>query len=175
MRVLRQIITILAALLFTLLIMVVLLQIGSRYGARFFPGMPIVPWTEELSRFLFVAMVSLGSILVMHSDGFARVELFSDFMKKKGRVWTLSYELIIAVILLLFYAFFIYGAYEFFLIGFRSTSPTMGISFGLVYAVILLMGLLTSVEICIRIVSLVRSLAAAPMAVNLGIKRKERE
>ncbi len=141
------------------LILVVLLQVVTRYLSQFtlFYWVPLLPWTEEMSRFLFIAMVNLGMVLVMAEDGFVRVEFVSEALSKSNNKHTSKkfsyYFLILRCILLFFFILFGIGAYYFVMIGFRSTSPSLRIPFGIIFAFVLAMSLFCSLEIITSIVS----------------------
>ena len=152
MRFLRTFVLYAGSMFFVVLIAVVLLQIGSRYGARFLPWVPLLPWTEELSRFVFVGMVSFGSSMVMRDGSYVRVEFLVDLMNKRGSNSAFVYGLAMDILLLCFHVFLGYGAWHFWLIGFRSSSPTLGISFAVVHVAVLIMVVLNGLEVVLHMV-----------------------
>ena len=97
-------------------------------------------WAEELSRFLFVWSVFLGSALIMGENGHLAVEFLPN--KLKGTAAGLVVEFIIklcsyAIILILLTQGFKMTRMMMF-----QTSPGMGIPMGIIYAVIPLSSIL---------------------------------
>lgn len=114
-------------LTFSALIIVVVIQILSRYLPYTFI------WTEELSRFLFLFSVSFAAPLALRDKEFINVELLLNYLPKKVRQ---IYEGIIYLLIVLFSAITTYYGYKFILIGRGQTSATMAIDMSVIHACI---------------------------------------
>ncbi|AEF53100.1 TRAP transporter small permease [Marinomonas posidonica] len=66
------------------IIVVVLIQVFSRF---LLPSSPI--WTEELSRYLFIYLIVMGSGLVIRQNRHVRLELFQSSL---NRFWYKAYQ-----------------------------------------------------------------------------------
>lgn len=68
----------LSVILFTVLISVCFLQVLFRFVLNF-----SLAWTEELARFVFIALIYTGASLAAHSRAHVRVELIESIIPKK--------------------------------------------------------------------------------------------
>jgi len=119
----------------SIMLAVTFFSVISRYFFSF-----TFDWAEELSRFLFVWSVFLGSALIMGENGHLAVEFLPN--KLKGSAAGLVVEFIIklcsyAIILILLTQGFKMTRMMMF-----QTSPGMGIPMGIIYAVIPLSSIL---------------------------------
>ncbi|WP_110667046.1 TRAP transporter small permease [Salinicola halophilus] len=97
----------------------VLLQVASRLF------LPItISWTEELTRYCFIYMVSLGAGVVLHRHRNVNVELFHGRLTHRGRA---LYLIVISLITLGFVLMVLPNAWQFAQIGAFQTSPTLRI------------------------------------------------
>lgn len=83
------------------IIVLVLLQVFQRYFTLF-----PVPWTEEMSRYLFVYLIFFGSALLIKEKGHITVDVVIERLPQ--RLQLLIFVLIYALILVLLY-FFVRG------------------------------------------------------------------
>jgi TRAP-type transport system small permease protein len=74
------------------MVLVVVLQIVARYALAWSPS-----WTEEVARFCFVYLVSLGAGLALKENAFVSVTLLPDQLSVRGRL--LLESLILGVII----------------------------------------------------------------------------
>lgn len=83
----------------SLMILVVLLQIVARFALPWSPH-----WTEEVARFSFIYMVSLGAGLALKDDLYVNVTTFLDKFSARNRIYVESIILffIIALMLIMF-------------------------------------------------------------------------
>ncbi|WP_439482163.1 TRAP transporter small permease [Cyclobacterium plantarum] len=65
---------------FVLMIAVVVLQIIARYALPWSPN-----WTEELARFCFIYLVSIGAALAVKDKGYVSVNTFLDRLSPKAK------------------------------------------------------------------------------------------
>lgn len=112
-------------LTFIALIIVVVIQIISRYLPYTFV------WTEELSRFLFLYSIAFAAPLALRDKEFINVDLLINFLPKRVRE---LYEGFIYLIIVLFSLVVAYYGYKFILIGRGQTSATMTIDMSIIHA-----------------------------------------
>lgn len=97
----------------------VLLQVASRLF------LPItLSWTEELTRYLFIYMVAMGTGVVQHRHRHVNVELFHGWLGFRGRA---AYLALISAITFAFTLVVLPNAWQFAQIGAFQTSPTLRI------------------------------------------------
>ena len=80
---------------FVLMIAVVILQILARYALPWSPN-----WTEEMARFCFIYMVSLGAGLAIQDNGYVSVNTLLDRLGLRSRK-RLEITILIFVIILM--------------------------------------------------------------------------
>jgi TRAP-type C4-dicarboxylate transport system permease small subunit len=66
---------------FILMILTVCLQVFARYALPWSP-----PWTEELARFAFIYMVSLGAGLAIKDRSYVNVDLLFNSLAEKQKI-----------------------------------------------------------------------------------------
>jgi TRAP-type C4-dicarboxylate transport system permease small subunit len=81
---------------FMLMILTVMIQVIARYALPWSPH-----WTEEMARFSFIYMVSLGAGLAVKDRSYINVSLFLDGLGTKSRIW-MDTLILLAIILLMF-------------------------------------------------------------------------
>ncbi|MGJ9385700.1 TRAP transporter small permease [Salipaludibacillus sp. CF4.18] len=114
-------------LCFTALIVVVIIQIASRYLPQSFI------WTEELSRFLFLYSVSFGAPLALKDKEFINVDLLLNYLPKRVRE---IYEGFIYLTIVLFSAVVAFWGFKFIAIGRGQSSATMALDMSIIHACI---------------------------------------
>lgn len=82
---------------FIIMIIVVMIQIIARYALPWSPH-----WTEELARFCFIYMVSLGAGLAIKDRAYVNVSTFLNKTKGRTRFYLDSFILIAVLVLMLF-------------------------------------------------------------------------
>lgn len=83
------------------MILVVLLQILARYALPWSPD-----WTEEMARFCFIYMVSLGAGLALKDNSYVSVTTFLHKLPEKVRVYMESIILIsISALMLIMFVY----------------------------------------------------------------------
>ncbi len=108
------------------LILAVLLQVFARL---FLPKVP--SWTEEISRFLLIWMVSCGAGLAMRNSNFVNVDLFVNKLPARARLALAA--LSDALVIFLMSVFGWYAWPHFMNLGGRQTSPAMNLSMRYVF------------------------------------------
>jgi TRAP-type transport system small permease protein len=91
-------------LLLSAIVVLVLLQIFQRYFALF-----PTPWTEEMSRFLFVYLTFLGSALLLKEKGHITVDVVVEHLPRRLQ---LGVYVLVQLLLLLFLWIFTGGMLE---------------------------------------------------------------
>lgn len=81
---------------FSLMIVTVMLQVIARIALPWSPH-----WTEEMARFCFIYMVSLGAGLAVKDRSYINVSLFLDWLDVKARIWMDTFILICITLLML--------------------------------------------------------------------------
>ncbi|QOY38206.1 TRAP transporter small permease [Anaerobacillus isosaccharinicus] len=114
-------------LTFTALIIVVVIQIVSRYLPYSFI------WTEELSRFLFLYSIAFSAPLALKDKEFISVDLLLNYLPNRIRQ---IYEGIVYLLIVIFSAIVTFYGYKFILIGKGQTSATMAIDMSIIHACI---------------------------------------
>lgn len=127
----------------------VTIQIFSR---TFLPESPI--WTEELTRYALLYMVSFGAGLSLLSGDMVNVDLLLEILSERPRrVLTVIGLLVTAV----FTALIVRPAWEFAQIGALQTSPSMGISMIWVFYSMVILLVLTCVFALVASVRILRT------------------
>ena len=85
---------------FMLMIITVVIQVVARYALPWSPH-----WTEEMARFCFIYMVSLGAGLAIKERAYINVSIFLDGLNSKGKIWMDSIILFSIMVLMLFMLF----------------------------------------------------------------------
>jgi TRAP-type transport system small permease protein len=81
---------------FGLMILTVIIQVVARYALPWSPH-----WTEEMARFYFIYMVSLGAGLAIKDRAYINVSVFLDGLNFKGKIWMDSLILFSIMILMI--------------------------------------------------------------------------
>jgi TRAP-type transport system small permease protein len=87
---------------FILMIVTVVIQVVARYALPWSPH-----WTEEMARFCFIYMVSLGAGLAIKDRAYVNVSSLLDRFSPKGKL--IMDNLILSAIILLMGTMFIYS------------------------------------------------------------------
>lgn len=127
----------------------VTIQIFSR---TFLPTSPI--WTEELTRYALLYMVSFGAGLSLLSGDMVNVDLALELMRERPRRLLIALSLLITAV---FAGIVIKPAYEFAQIGGLQTSPSMGISMIWVYYCMVVLPVLVCVFALVAAVRILRT------------------
>ncbi|ARE86453.1 2,3-diketo-L-gulonate TRAP transporter small permease protein YiaM [Clostridium formicaceticum] len=104
---------------------VILLQTVTRYV--FFYSLP---WSEELSRYLFVWMIMLGINIGIRDDMQVRIDIIDKVFKGRGKIVLAVFQQLVSLIVS---AVFFYSSFNFIAIGARQLSPAMQIPMRYIY------------------------------------------
>lgn len=126
----QQVNTIIVSLALLSMIIVVFLQTFCRFVI-----FRSLSWSEELSRYLFVAVIVLGVNLAISNHLFVRIEIIDNYIKGKG---AMVINLVRKFIALFVNMVFVYSSYQLIHIGGYQTSPAMRIPMSFLYSIILI-------------------------------------
>lgn len=115
--ILEGILKVLTFILFVALLATVFTQVFARF---LLPKAP--PWTEELSRFIFVWLVGLAAPLALKNNGFVFVDVLTNKLNDKTKRILF---IIINIMLLVLFILFTFESFKFMKIGFYQTAPSM--------------------------------------------------
>lgn len=93
-----------------------------------------LPWSEELSRYLFVAVIVMGANLAITNHLFVRIEIIDGYLKGKAAA---AMDLVRKMIMIFVNIILVYSSYKLIIIGGYQTSPAMRLPMSLLYSVIL--------------------------------------
>ena len=103
-------------------------------------------WSEELSRFLFVALIALGINLATTDHLFVRIEIIDNYVKGKASFILSMVRRILATIVSFM---FVYSSWKMIAIGHAETRPAMLIPMGIMYGIVFIGFLLNGISIII--------------------------
>ncbi|MBT2678778.1 TRAP transporter small permease [Bacillus sp. ISL-35] len=132
---------------FTGVIVVVMVQIMSRY----LPYTAI--WTEELTRYLFIYAICFGAPLALLRGEYINVDMIFAKMSHNFRRF---YEIAIYALLMVLFGVMVKTGYDFTLVG-TQMSATMPFKMSAIHAAILIMSLLLAFYSIVKIVKLIRN------------------
>ena len=115
-------------------------------------------WSEEISRYLFVWMVFLGSGVALLHRRHITIDLIPNLIPKKGRK---IYNLCIDALVIAFAGFIVFYGYRFAVRGMRQGSPAVQIPLGYIYYGIVVGGVIMIIN-CLR--AALADLLAVPVA-----------
>lgn len=107
----------LTGLLFLLMIVMVTIQVGNRFVVR----LPM-PWTEELTRISYVALIFVGSVVAAMRSEHIRVGVLYEAFPPGVRH---ALHIVFGLVATGFMALVAYGAYVYAQIGWTASLPTM--------------------------------------------------
>ncbi len=135
----------LSGLLLFVTIIIIFVQVVTRYV--FFYSLP---WSEELTRYLFIWFVFLSLSVTVRDNLSIRIDLLDQLLKGNAKKIV---HLIVDILSFLIVLVFVYSSYKLFQMGLRSRTPAMRIPFYAIYAIMPVGYLLTAVELLIRIIT----------------------
>lgn len=134
---------------FILMIAVVILQILARYALPWSPN-----WTEELARFCFIYMVSLGAGLAVQDRGYVSVNTLLDRLAPSARK-RLEIIILILVIILMLTMFIV--SIPLAQIVSLQISPAMQLNMSFMYGSMACMGLFVSIYSILQLLERIKT------------------
>ena len=111
------------------MMIVIFVQTCSRYVLFY-----SLPWSEELSRYLYVALTLLGVNLAITSKQLVRIDIIDNILKGKKSGWYLN---IIRQLLAVFITvIFFYSSFGMIDVSQYQHSPAMGLSMQVMYSIL---------------------------------------
>ena len=127
------------------LLTVILAQTVFRYAIFY-----SLPWSEELSRYLFVVMILLGINIGVTRDIFVRIDLIDGFLSGKWRAAAAVFRDLTALAVS---CLFIFSSLPLMRIGRFQRSPAMQIDMNVMYGVLLVGFSLTTLAILLKLLA----------------------
>lgn len=128
-----------------ILLIVILAQTFFRYVIFY-----SLPWSEELSRYLFVLMILLGINIGITRDNFVRIDVIDgflpDFLKPVMEVFRELVALVVA-------CFFVYSTLPLMRIGKFQRSPAMQITMDYMYGILFVGFVLAVLSIVLKLLA----------------------
>ncbi|MFO7825413.1 MAG: TRAP transporter small permease [Cyclobacterium sp.] len=121
---------------FVLMIAVVLLQIIARYALPWSPN-----WTEELARFCFIYLVSIGAALAVKDKGYVSVNTFLDRLSPKAKSKMEAF--ILVFIIALMFTQFVFSLPLMDIVTLQK-SPSLNLNMAFMYGSMAIMGFFVS-------------------------------
>ncbi len=133
-----------AVVLFTLMILFGTLQVISRFGI-----IPIaLDWTEELSRYVFIALVYISASLAIAHRRHVRVEIIDNFIHGKKRLFL---DFFVNISWCLFNLLIAYEGYLVAEEAFGTTTPVLEYDMGVIYLIIPITFTLMALRVLVNI------------------------
>lgn len=110
-----------------------------------------LPWSEELSRFLFVGIIVVGINLGISENMMVRIDIIDGFLGKNSAKIA---EIIRQLIGLLTNAAFAYSTLDLIKIGSVQTSPSLHVPMSAMYTILLIGFVLACISVLVKIAEL---------------------
>lgn len=107
---------------------VIFVQTATRYLVFY-----SIPWSEELSRYLYVTLTLMGMNLAISSKQLVRIDIIDNYLGEKADKWLNAFRCLLA---LLITAVFFVSSFGMIAGSATQTSPAMGISMQIMYSVL---------------------------------------
>lgn len=112
-----------------------------------------LPWSEELSRYLFVIMIMLGINIAVSKDMMVRIDMVDNLLSERAkRILKIGQNIIALLIATIFF----YSSIDLVSNGFVQKSSAMQIPMSTVYVFVSIGFLLTMISIIFKIIEAVR-------------------
>ncbi|ERF78679.1 TRAP transporter small permease [Gallibacterium anatis] len=142
----QSILATLSAVSLFAMIVVILLQTFTRFVIFY-----SLPWSEELSRYLFVAMILLGFNVAISEGTLIRIDIIDNYIKGMPQI-ILKYTRIFAALFV--NIIYVYSAYHLMVLGSFQLSPAMQIPMYFIYSIILIGFLFSLISLVIEAINL---------------------
>ena len=147
------------ALCMMIMMTVIFVQTATRYVVFY-----SIPWSEELSRYLYVTLTLLGLNLAITCKQLVCIDIIDGFLA--GRVSGKVLNIVRQILALLICIIFFYSSFGMIDVSQYQTSPAMGISMQIMYVILGIGFLMSAIAAFFELVDAIQ----API-----IKRKENE
>lgn len=140
----QEVITSLIGIILSIMMLVILAQTLSRYVFTF-----SLPWSEELTRYLFVALVVLGVNISISTDVMVRIDIIDTKLSPKARYVLDEIRNYIAIVVSVF---FLVSTIYLVRIGVFQVSPSLHLPMSIIYGVVLLGYIFSIISLVLKIV-----------------------
>lgn len=107
-----------------------------------------IPWSEELSRYLFVAMIALGINISVTKDLMVSIDIIDNYLNRKSkRILKIIRNLISLVVSCVLF----FSSFDMIKVGFVQKSPALQIPLGVMYIILCVGFLLSSLALIAKI------------------------
>lgn len=127
------------AICMVLMMVIIFVQTSTRYIIFY-----SIPWSEELSRYLYVTLTLLGVNLAITKKQLVRIDIIDNYLKGKAKK---VISIIRAVLALIITTIFFYSSFGMIDVSQYQSSPALGLSMQVMYS-ILGIGFCTSTIAC---------------------------
>ena len=107
---------------------VIFVQTATRYLVFY-----SIPWSEELSRYLYLALTLMGMNIAISSKQLVRIDIIDNYLKPEHDRWL---NVLRCVLALLITGIFFYSSFGMIATSASQSSPAMGISMQIMYAIL---------------------------------------
>lgn len=143
-RLLQRLIVAIIAVILVLIMCIILLQTFTRYVI-----FHSLPWSEELSRYLFVLLIVMGMNVGISQNLMVRIDLIDGLFKEKGKkILQLFRDIVVFVVCCIF----LYSTRPMIVIGQFQTSPALRIPMHYMYTMLFVGFLLSAFAALFHIV-----------------------
>jgi TRAP-type transport system small permease protein len=130
------------AVILAMIMCVIILQTFTRYVIFY-----SLPWSEELSRYLFVVMVLLGINLAITKETMVRIDIIDGIVPKAAQY---ILEIVRNIIALIISLFFFSGTIGMVRVGSFQKSPALQISMNIIYSVLTIGFFLSAIALILK-------------------------
>lgn len=107
---------------------VIFVQTATRYLVFY-----SIPWSEELSRYLYVTLTLMGMNLAITSKQLVRIDIIDNYLKPEHDKWLQVFRCALALVITVV---FFYSSFGMIATSATQSSPAMGISMQIMYAIL---------------------------------------
>ena len=112
-------------------------------------------WVDETARFLFIWLTFLGAILANATNEHMHLDFVVDLLPKKvGQVIVVAANTVVLIIL----GLIVKGGITIVIQNYDWMTPALEISYGLVYTIVPISGVILMIQIIARIINIIRSM-----------------
>lgn len=128
---------------------IVLVQTFTRYVIFY-----SLPWSEELSRYLFVIMIMFGINIGISKNMMVRIDLIDNFLSVKvKKIFEIGREIIALITITVFF----YSSIGMVKLGSFQKSPAMQIPMSVIYSFLFVGFLFAVLSVIVRIIEMIRN------------------
>lgn len=146
---LQNVVNAIIAIILIAIMIIIFVQTFTRYVIFY-----SIPWSEEASRYLFVAMILLGINIGISQDILVCIDIIDNFLSDKAKK---AFEIGRQVIALIISAIFFYSTFGMLRIGGYQLSPALRIPMSIMYGIICLGFGLAMVSVIIKLVDVIKT------------------